>query len=134
MATIVSLARPQQMAARRKGFQQAPTWLRRVGAHRNDALDKCPRRGAAGDISTVDQILAAPKNTTYKKKSIGVKNEQKLERLKTIDGRLSADDATTVLALAARAHDLALVKPDVSFATKELCRCFANPLLKLLKR
>ena len=40
---------------------------------------------------------------------------------------LGEAQATTFRALAARANYLALDRPDVAFAAKELCRAFARP-------
>ena len=40
---------------------------------------------------------------------------------------LGPSEATDFRALAARANYLALDRPDIAFATKELCRCFAAP-------
>ena len=40
---------------------------------------------------------------------------------------LNAEQATTFRALAAKANYLALDRPDLAFAAKELCRAFAQP-------
>ena len=56
-----------------------------------------------------------------------MKAAKAMERIKHADGMLDAEDSTTFRALAARANYLALDRPDISFATKELCRCFAAP-------
>ena len=47
--------------------------------------------------------------------------------LKHVYGALGPEDATVFRALSARANHLAPDRPDIAFATKELCRCFAAP-------
>ena len=49
------------------------------------------------------------------------------EKLQNPSPSLSAEDATDFRGLAARANYLALDRPDAAYATKELCRCFAQP-------
>ena len=44
-----------------------------------------------------------------------------------VSGELSAAQATEYRAQSARATFLSLDKPDIAYATKELCRCFAHP-------
>ena len=83
------------------------------------------REGAAWETQTSDLINAVSKK--FKPKRIGVRAAKAAEKLKTATGILSPENATTFRALAARANYLALDRPDVSFATKELCRHFASP-------
>ena len=56
----------------------------------------------------------------------GAKAVKKLERVSS-SGDLSPAEATSFRALSARANYLAQDRPDISFATKELCREFAVP-------
>ena len=73
----------------------------------------------------------------YRKKRIGVKKAKIIERAKHATDALPPSKATDFRAMAARANYLALDRPDISFATKELCRCFSNPngqALEALKR
>ena len=46
-----------------------------------------------------------------------------------MSGDLSPAQATEYRALSARANYLAMDRPDIAYATKELCRCFAHPSL-----
>ena len=76
-------------------------------------------------MHTADLISAVSKR--YKKKRMGVKAAKAAEKLKGIAGALGPEQATAFRAMAARANYLALDRPDISFGTKELCRCFAAP-------
>ena len=78
-----------------------------------------------GDTHTADIVHAVSKK--FKKERLGTKAAKAAERLKSAHGVLDPEDATTFRAFAARANYLALDRPDVAFATKELCRCFASP-------
>ena len=49
------------------------------------------------------------------------------ERLESKGEVLCPDEATAYRALSARANDLAMDRPDIAFATKELCREFHEP-------
>ena len=82
-------------------------------------------QGAAWERQTSD--LLAPASKRPKKKRIGMKAAKQEERRKNTQGALGPEAATAFRAMAARANYLALDRPDISFATKELCRCFAAP-------
>ena len=49
------------------------------------------------------------------------------EKGKHTGDELVGEHATSCRAMAARANDLAVDRPDISLSTKELCRCFAHP-------
>ena len=73
----------------------------------------------------------------FRPKRLGARAVKKHELLENVGGHLSEDQKTQFRALAARANYLALDRPDISFAAKELCRQFAQPnanSLKHLKR
>ena len=83
--------------------------------------------GAAWETST-DQIVAQLRSkNTFKKKRLGSRAARRFETLTSPDSIVKAEEATSFRALAARANDLALDRPDVAYATKELCRAFASP-------
>ena len=63
----------------------------------------------------------------YKVKRLVTKRVKKLERPRTQGDVLVGEDATLYRALAARANFLALDRPDLAYATKELCRDFSAP-------
>ena len=56
----------------------------------------------------------------FKKKRLGAKKVKTLERLETKGDLLAGEAATLFRALTARANYLALDRPDVAFAAKEL--------------
>ena len=93
--------------------------------------------GAAWEVSTSSIISALVKKRKYKQKRIGSRPAKEAERLLNPSGVLVGEDATSFRALAARANYLALDRPDIAFAAKELCKSFANPTrlsVNMLKR
>ena len=58
---------------------------------------------------------------------MGTKRAKECETADAVGGVLSEEQATNYRALAARANFLALDRPDLAFASKELCRSFARP-------
>ena len=71
------------------------------------------------------------------KKKVGARAAKFAERLADPVDVPTGEDATSYRALAARANYLALDRPDIAFASNELCRCFAHPTrsaVDLLKR
>ena len=82
----------------------------------------------AAVLERMDRICAAatPKSK-FKQKRLGAKRGKSLERLQSRGEVLNAEEATLYRALAARANYLALDRPDIGFATKELCRDFSQP-------
>ena len=94
-------------------------------------------------VSTDDRMnsLSAPlmaartkpnKNNKYAKR-VGAKKAKKLEITSDSSFTLNADDATTYRALSARCNYLAQDRPDLSFASKELCKQFAVPNVSFSK-
>ena len=57
----------------------------------------------------------------------GAKKAKAMERLQSAGPILDPEEATSFRALSARANYLAQDRPDIAFATKELCREFAKP-------
>ena len=92
---------------------------------RSQRLREVWEEGPAWERHTSDIINAISKK--YRKKRVGVKAAKAQERLKHTGGILASEDATRFRAMAARANYLALDRPDIAYATKELCRCFATP-------
>ena len=92
---------------------------------RSIILKRVLREGAGWEVPTSELICAVSKR--LKPKRVGVKAAKAAERIKQAHGKLDAEDSTTFRALAARANYLALDRPDIAYASKELCRCFANP-------
>ena len=78
-------------------------------------------------MSTSNIIAALSKATKWKNNRIGVNQAKHIEKANISNDRLSSDEATSFRAMAARANYLALDRPDVAHATKELCRCVARP-------
>ena len=65
-------------------------------------------------------LLIAKLSKKYSKTRVGTKAAKKAELLNNTGAVLSPEEATGFRALAARANYLALDRPDVAFATKEL--------------
>ena len=99
--------------------------LARRPAERQRILREVLINGPAWEPSTAELILKLSKKT-FKAKRVGAKAAKALE----FDSKgevLTASEATLFRALAARANYLAMDRPEVSYATKELCRFFATP-------
>ena len=80
---------------------------------------------------TVDRLNAV-RTKPIKKGHPGAKRQgaravKQLERAANAEFLLSREEATLYRALSARANFLSQDKPDINFATKELCREFAAP-------
>ena len=67
-------------------------------------------------------------------KRLGAKKAKKLEFDERSEFILGAEDATMYRALSARCNYLAQDRPDIGFASKELCRDFSNPNLNSFKK
>ena len=83
-------------------------------------------------------IMSAAKRTKpvgnkYQKR-VGAKKAKKLEVDQNSSGALSPSDATMYRALAARCNYLSQDRPDISFASKELCREFNIPCVSSFKK
>ena len=112
------------------------TRLKPTGFGRSSILRQVLLDGAAWEMSTVATINALVKKSKTQKR-IGARAARAEERLKDPTAVLVGKDATSFRAVVARANYLALDRPDVAFATKELCRSFASPTrhsVDLLKR
>ena len=81
--------------------------------------------GPSWEMSTAELILKISKKT-FKAKRVGAKAAKALE-FESKGEILTASEATLFRALAARANYLAMDRPEIAFATKELCRFFATP-------
>ena len=81
--------------------------------------------GPAWEMSTAELILKISKKT-FKAKRVGAKAAKALE-FESKGEILTGSEATLFRALAARANYLAMDRPEIAFATKELCRFFATP-------
>ena len=75
-----------------------------------------------------------PVKTNKYQKRLGAKKAKKLELAANSEFTLSPQDATTYRALAARCNYLAQDRPDISYASKELCREFSVPNLSSFKK
>ena len=93
----------------------------------NDSEEYSAQRCLVGGVDPEYHSSHTHQEVQEQSKRIGVRAAKKAERLKGAQGILDAEGAATFRQLAARANDLALDRPDISFATKELCRCFASP-------
>ena len=75
-----------------------------------------------------------PANKNKYQKRMGAKKAKKLELDQSSEFTLNSADATTYRALAARCNYLSQDRPDISFASKELCREFSVPNLASFKK
>ena len=67
-------------------------------------------------------------------KRLGAKRVKDMEKLQSPGETLKHEDATMFRVLAARANYLALDRPDVAYATTELCREFARPTAQAVQK
>ena len=72
-------------------------------------------------------VLIAKVSKKCVKKRLGAKAVKAAERLSECGEYLDDKESTTYRQLAARANYLAMDRPDIGYATKELCRHFAKP-------
>ena len=82
------------------------------------------KNGAAWETPISDRLSQVFAVKTNKKKPtrVGAKAAKNLERLESEGYELNEAESTNFRALAARANYLALDRPDMAYATKELCR------------
>ena len=105
---------------------------RRRGTHKPNRgerlkiLRKTLFDGAMWETPTVE-LIAKVSTKRFKQKRIGAKAAKAAEKFVSQGEILSASEATTFRALAARANYLSLDRPECAYATKELCRFFATP-------
>jgi len=83
--------------------------------------------GPAWEEPTADLIAKIAAKLKFKPKRIGAKAAKAAERLESVGEVLNDREATLFRQLAARANYLSLDRPEVAYATKELCRFFATP-------
>ena len=93
----------------------------------------CRENGLTGSIMAAAK-RTKPVNTNRYKKKLGTKQAKKLEMADDANGNLSPQDATMYRALSARCNFLSQDRPDISYASKELCRDCAVPTVKSFKR
>ena len=90
-------------------------------------LRKVLRDGPSWELPTHVLLAAVSKGKKFKPKRVGSKAAKAMERLHDPADLLVGNDATEYRALAARANYLVLDRPDIAYATKELCRDFNTP-------
>ena len=95
-------------------------------AETRQTLERTLREGARWERSTAHILAAIPKKQ-FNTKRVGVRQAKLAEKMMNATDTLGPSEATDFRALAARANYLALDRPDIAYATKELCRCFAAP-------
>ena len=89
------------------------------------------------DVGSMFATRTKPAMNKYQQKRLGAKKAKKLEVAANSSFVLSPTDATMYRALAARCNYLSQDRPDIAFASKELCREFSVPSqtsFKKLKR
>ena len=85
------------------------------------------------DIDSVNAIRTPSARKKFKGRQ-GAREVRKIEQ-ETLDGtKLTPEAATMFRAVAARCNYLAQDRPDIAYAAKELCRDFAAPTARSLKR
>ena len=96
---------------------------------RREKLQHVLAEGAAWERQTVDIVAAMSKSSKWKKARVGCKAAKRAELMydSSLSEQLTATQATEYRALSARANYLAMDRPDICYATKELCRCFSQP-------
>ena len=114
------------MQQRLKWFQSNSNQRMRL---RENILKKTIENGADWEESTDMRIamIHAVKSKKKGQKRLGAKKVKEFERLESKGEILNPEEATSYRALAARTNYLALDRPDIAFAAKELCREFAAP-------
>ena len=100
---------------------QGPTWETQT-----DAIIDAVSIRKSKPIPTINAITNKTPKHKIANKRPGAKAVNNWET--SVDGPdLTPEDETSFRALAARANYLALDRPDIAFATKELCRHFSKP-------
>ena len=106
--------------------------VQRSSAGRADKLINVLAHGPEWEVPT--NILVARVSNKFSKNRVGVKAAKRAETLNNTAEVLNEEEATGFRALAARANYLALDRPDVAFATQELCREFAQPTRRAVEK
>ena len=104
------------------------------GSTRTEMLHSVLCNGAAWEEPTAILIAAVSKKKKFKPKRVGSKAAKAYERLQDVGEILTDLEATDFRSLSARANYLALDRPDIAYATKELCREFSRPTRKSLEK
>ena len=96
------------------------------GRLRSKILEHVLNEGAAWEVKS-DEILSKVFGVKKKNSRLGAKAVKQAEKLESVGFELDGDEATKYRALAARANYLAMDRPELGYASKELCRDFAKP-------
>lgn len=124
---------PYTGQAREQTMREMQAYLnKRDGSKIQDILSATLLDGAAWEMSaaeSIDRFVAAvgKRPKAFKSKRLGTKAVKAHEQFACMSEVLNEHQATSYRALAARANYLALDRPDIAFAAKELCRQFAKP-------
>ena len=95
---------------------------------RRQILDRTLRNGAAWETSSIEYLNKVTKKTKkFVKQRLGSKAAKHAERMTSGGEDLQGEAATMYRALSARLLYLSMDRPEVAFASKELCRHFAHP-------
>ena len=96
---------------------------------RRHILERTLKDGAAWETSSVSYISQVSKKKPKKfvKQRLGSKAAKHAERMTSGSDDLEGEAATMYRALSARLLYLSMDRPEVAFASKELCRHFAHP-------
>jgi hypothetical protein len=97
---------------------------------RRQILERTLRNGAAWETSSAEyltQVTKKKKKKKFVKQRLGSKAAKSAERMLSVGDDLQGEEATMYRALSARLLYLSMDRPEVAFASKELCRHFAHP-------
>ena len=96
---------------------------------RRQILERTLKNGAAWETSSVEYInqVSKKKPKKFVKQRLGSKAAKHAERMTSGGDDLEGEAATMYRALSARLLYLSMDRPEVAFASKELCRHFAHP-------
>ena len=96
---------------------------------RRHILDRTLRDGARWETPTTELIAAVSKGkkNKYAKQRLGSKAAKHAERMECGSESLDDEASTIHRALSARLSYLSMDRPEIAFASKELCRHFAHP-------
>ena len=120
-------------------FSSAPTRSNTVATAARDVVMESSDPMDCSENDLTGSVMAAakrtkPVNSNKYKKRLGAKQAKKLEMADDASGNLSPQDATMYRALSARCNYLSQDRPDISYASKELCREFAIPTVNSFKK
>ena len=100
-----------------------------------EAPTPCGAQGCSlgNTLKMLNAVKTSPKKKAGPARQ-GAKKAKQLERLQSTGLILNPEEATCFRALSARCNYLAQDRPDIAFASKELCREFAQPTKKSYER